>query len=90
MTPLSHSFDAWSGMKENFAGMGSFKLGLNAEGGEVFNVNLYNAKWAATAIGKEFSKITNNVRSTSTYQQHEGPQMHQWRRLSRPQDPSGP
>ena len=52
MTPLSHSLDSWRGANENFSAIASVRLGLKRDGGDVFKVNLYKARCAATAIKK--------------------------------------
>ena len=49
MTPLSHSLDPWRGANKIFSGITSFRLGLKGDGGDVFKVNLYKARCAATA-----------------------------------------
>jgi hypothetical protein len=47
-----------------FSGAGSFLRGSNAEGGDVFKVKSYSAKWAATAICYEM-KVTYDASSIS-------------------------
>ena len=52
MTPLSHSSDFCKGANENLSAITSVRLGLKGDGGDVFKLNLYKARCAATAKEK--------------------------------------
>ena len=64
MTPLSHSLDSWIGNNENLSAIASVRLGLKRDGGEVFKVNLYKARCAATAVLKERQMLVNYIYKT--------------------------